>query len=127
MIRTERHVWNGQAEQPTIQVVYGVTSLDAAQASPKRLLQLIRQYWGAIENGHHHRRDRTYREDNSPVRDPNATPSYAALRALAIFLAGQHKRAQKCPQTYHLPDFHRDMRFAINKAIGWLTKRYVPP
>jgi hypothetical protein len=117
----------GQTEKPRIEVVFGVTSLDATAGPPERLLALIRQHWGAIENGHHHRRDRTYREDNSPVRDPNATPSYAALRAVAIFLAGQHKRAQKSPQTYHLPDFHRDVRFAINKAIGWLTRAYVPP
>lgn len=127
LLRLERHIWLGQAEKPRIEVVVGITSLDAAQGTPERLLGLVRQHWGAIENGHHHRRDRTYREDNSPVRDPNATPSYAVLRAVAIFLAGQHKRAQKCPQTYHLPDFHRDVRFAINKAIGWLTKAYVPP
>ncbi len=108
-------------------MVYGLTSLDGAQASPERLLALVRQHWGAIENGHHHRRDRTYREDNSPVRDPNATPCYAALRAVAIFLAGQYKRAQKRPQTYHLPDFHRDTRFALNKTIAWLIQAYVPP
>ena len=108
-------------------MVYGLTSLDATQGSPERLLQLIRQHWAAIENGQHHRRDRTYREDNSPVRDPNATPSYAALRAVAIFIAGQHKRVQKRPQTYHLPDFHRDTRFALNRAIGWVTEAYVPP
>lgn len=112
----------GQAEKPRLEVVFGVTSLDATAGPPERLLALIRQHWGAIENGHPHRRDRTCREDNSPVRDPNATPSCAALRAVAIFVAGQHKRAQPCPQNYHLPDFHRDVRFAINKAIGWLTK-----
>ena len=89
LLRIERHIWEGQAEKPRIEVVYGVTSLEATQGPPERLLALIRQHWGAIENGHHHRRDRTYREDNSPVRDPNATPSYAALRAVAIFLAGR--------------------------------------
>jgi hypothetical protein len=88
---------------------------------------LARDHWGAIENGHHHRRDRTYREDNSPVRDPNATPCYAALRALAIFIMGQHKRAQKRPETYHLPDFHRDVRSRISRVIGWLREGYVPP
>lgn len=127
MLRIERHVWEGQAEHPRSEVVYGVTSLDPQRGSPERLLGLVREHWGAIENGHHHRRDRTYREDNSPVRDPNATPCYAVLRALAIFLAGQHKRAQKHPQTYHLPDFHRHVRFGLNQAIGWLTNAYVPP
>lgn len=127
MLRIERHVWEGPAEQPRIEVVYGVTDLEAEPSSPARLLALIRQHWGAIENGHHHRRDRTYREDNSPVRDPNATPCYAVLRAMAIFLAGQFKRAQKRPQTYHLPDFNRDVRFGLTQAIGWVTRAYVPP
>jgi hypothetical protein len=104
-----------------------VTSLSEAEGPPDRLLSLVREHWGAIENGHHHRRDRTYREDISPVRDPNATPCYAALRAVAIFLAGQHKRAQRRPETYHLPDFHRDVRFGLKAVVGWLTQHYVPP
>jgi hypothetical protein len=108
-------------------VVFGLTSLDAACGSPARLLTLARDHWGAIENGHHHRRDRTYREDNSPVRDPNATPCYAALRAVAIFVMGQPKRAQKRPETYHLPDFHRDVRSRISRGIGWLMKDHEPP
>ena len=37
------------------EVVYGMTSLNAAEASPKRLLWLSRSYWG-IENGLHYRR-----------------------------------------------------------------------
>jgi hypothetical protein len=126
-VRIERHVWEGDATKPRIEVVFGLTSLDAASGSPARLLALARDHWGAIENGHHHRRDRTYREDNSPVRDPNTTPCYAALRAMAIFIMGQHKRAQKRPETYHLPDFHRDVRTRISRVIGWLMKGYEPP
>lgn len=127
LIRIERHIWIGKAQQPRIEVVFGITSLDHQEASPERLLALVRQHWAAIENGHHHRRDRTYREDNSPVRDPNATVCYAALRAVAIFIAGQHKRAQKSPEIYHLPDFHREARFKINRILGWLTHSYIPP
>jgi len=108
-------------------VVFGLSSLSAAAGPPTRLLALAREHWGAIENGHHHRRDRTYREDNSPVRDPNATPCYAALRALAIFLAGQHKRAAPRPEQYHLPDFFRDARARLPTVIGWLMDGYRPP
>jgi hypothetical protein len=61
------------------------------------------------------------------VRDPNATPCYTAWRALAIFLAGQHKRVQARPETDHLPDFHRDVRSGLKAAVGWLTQRYTPP
>ena len=82
LVRIEGHVWKGAATESTIETVFGLTS--RAAASPAALLAAQREHWGAIENGQHHRRDRTYREDDSPVRDPNATPCYAALRALAI-------------------------------------------
>lgn len=126
-MRIERHVWEGRAQTPRIEIVFGLTSLTPDQANPDRLLALVRQHWGAIENGHHHRRDRTYREDNSPVRDPNATACYAALRALAIFWCGQRKRAQRRPECYHLPDFHRWARARLATVLRWLTHTYTPP
>jgi predicted transposase YbfD/YdcC len=43
-------------------VVYAITSLPFAQASPARLADLLRGHW-AIENGLHHVRDTTYAED----------------------------------------------------------------
>ncbi len=108
-------------------MVFGLTSRAANAATPDQLLAAGREHWGAIENGQHHRRDRTYREDQSPVRDPNATPCYAALRAVAIFLCGQYKRAERRPKDYHLPDFLRWVGFRRTKAIVWFTHRYHPP
>ena len=110
-----------------MEVVFGLTSLSAAAGPSERLLALAREHWGAIENGHHHRRDRTDREALSPVRDPNATPCYAALRAVVIFLTGQHRRAQARPESYHLSDFHRDVRFGLNGVMAWLTDTDTPP
>lgn len=128
LVRVERHVWEpADAPAPTIHVVFGVTSRAAADATPAQLLAAQREHWAAIENGQHHRRDRTYREDQSPVRDPNATPCYAALRCLAIFLCVQHKRAQRRPQDYHLPDFLRNARARPITTIRWFTHRYRPP
>lgn len=128
LVRLERHVWTpADAPAPTITVVFGVTSRAAAAATPAQLLAAGREHWAAIENGQHHRRDRTYREDNSPVRDPVATPGYAALRCLAIFLCVQHKCAQGRPQNYHLPDFLRDVRARPTQTLRWFTHRYRPP
>jgi hypothetical protein len=79
-VRIERHVWEGRAQAPRIEIVFELTSLIPEQGSPARLLAMVRQHWGATEISHHHRRDRTYGEDNSSVRDPTATPCYAALR-----------------------------------------------
>jgi predicted transposase YbfD/YdcC len=64
-------------------VVYAVTSLTFAQASPARLADLIRGHW-AIENGLHYVRDVTFAEDASPVRTGTAPQVMACLRNLAI-------------------------------------------
>ena len=127
LLRIERHVWKGAAAEPTITVAYGLTSRAAAEATPAQLLAAVREHWSAIENGQHHRRDRTFREDNSPVRDPNATPCYAALRCLAIFLCVQHKSAERRPQDYHLPDFLRWTGNRKTTVIRWFTHAYRPP
>ncbi|OLC62064.1 MAG: hypothetical protein AUH89_01830 [Ktedonobacter sp. 13_1_40CM_4_52_4] len=49
------------------EVRYGVTSLPACLADPKRLLGLTRGHWG-IENGLHYRPDATMREDHAQLR-----------------------------------------------------------
>jgi len=46
------------------EILYGITSLSAEQASPKQLGEMVRSYWG-IENGLHYRRDVTLREDET--------------------------------------------------------------
>ena len=62
--------------------VYAVTSLTATQASPARLADWIRGYWG-IEVLHH-LRDVTFAEDASQVRTGAAPRTMASLRNLAI-------------------------------------------
>jgi predicted transposase YbfD/YdcC len=64
-------------------VIYAVTSLTFAQASPARLADLIRGQW-AIENGLHYVRDVTFAEDASQLRTGTAPQVMACLRNLAI-------------------------------------------
>jgi predicted transposase YbfD/YdcC len=64
-------------------VVYAVTSLTFAQASPARLADLLRGHW-AIENGLHYVRDVTFAEDASQVRAGTIPRAMASLRNLAI-------------------------------------------
>jgi Transposase DDE domain len=64
-------------------IVYAVTSLTFAQASPARLADLLRGHW-AIENGLHYVRDVTFSEDASQVRTGTAPQVMATLRNLAI-------------------------------------------
>lgn len=70
----------------THQVVYGLTSLPPEKASPARLLNLIRRYWG-IESGLHYRRDVTLREDATRLSVGSAGQFMAILNNLVIRLA----------------------------------------
>jgi len=93
-------------------VVYAITSLAFAQASPARLADLIRGHW-AIENGLHYVRDVTFAEDASRVRTGTAPQVMACLRNLVIGVlsrAGpvnlavalrQHARDPPPPHTTH--------------------------
>lgn len=49
----------------------------------EHLLKIIRDHFGSIENGSHHRRDVTYREDGCRISKRGAQPM-ATLRNLAI-------------------------------------------
>lgn len=69
----------------TAEVVYGVTSLTRDRADAARLLALVRSHWG-IENGLHHVRDVTFREDACRVRSGSAPQVLASLRNVAVYL-----------------------------------------
>jgi len=67
------------------ETVYGVTSLTPAQASPARLLALVRAHW-TIENRLHWVRDVTFDEDRSQIRQGAGPQVMATLHNLAISL-----------------------------------------
>ena len=74
-----------------------VTSRSERQLSRKEWLALEQQRWG-IENRTHHTLDVTHREDESRVRDPNATSVLGIFRRLSNALKqawakGRPKRA----------------------------------
>jgi predicted transposase YbfD/YdcC len=69
--------------QVTREVVYGITSLTAEKAGPKRLLEVIRSHWG-IENGLHYRRDETMREDWCHLKCGQAPRAMAIINNLII-------------------------------------------
>jgi hypothetical protein len=62
-----------------------VTSLAPTQASPARLLALVRAHW-TIENRLHWVRDVTFDEDRSQIRRGAGPQVMATLRNLAISL-----------------------------------------
>jgi predicted transposase YbfD/YdcC len=107
LIRVKRIVdtmRKGKVIKHTEEGVFFVTTLWSDEASPGELLELIRDHW-SIENGQHHRRDRTQDEDRCMVSEFNSARVLSLFRSLAIFLyqAQRHKKGGK----KSLPDFER--------------------
>jgi hypothetical protein len=82
-------------------VVYGITSLTSAQASPAHLLELVRRHW-AIENGLHYRRDVTLHEDAGRFKYWPAAHALAVLNnlVLALLLRGGNQNAPRARRHY---------------------------
>jgi predicted transposase YbfD/YdcC len=71
--------------QTTTDIVYLITDLHPLEASPERLLALVRGHW-SIENGSHYVRDVSFQEDRSRLRTGSAPQLLAACRNLVITL-----------------------------------------
>jgi len=107
VIRVERDVQElrrGQVVKETHEVAFPFTSLWPDEAGPERLRDLTRGHW-TIENGQHHRRDRTQDEDRCTVRESTTARNLSLFRSLAIFLFEAQRGRKGAKQS--LPDFER--------------------
>jgi predicted transposase YbfD/YdcC len=67
------------------EVQYGLSSLTAQEASPARLLHIVRSEWG-IENGLHYRRDVTFQEDRTRMTKKKMARAMAIINNVVISL-----------------------------------------
>ncbi|MFF3910183.1 ISAs1 family transposase [Streptomyces sp. NPDC001848] len=81
-VQIKRRRTDRKTGRATVTTIYAVTSLTAEQATPARLVQLIRDHW-KIE-ALHHVRDTTFAEDASQLRTNNAPRAMATWRNLAV-------------------------------------------
>jgi hypothetical protein len=105
VVRLHRHtqyVRQGKVYKETNDVVHAVTTFSPEEVGPEPLLQLARDHW-SIENGQHHRRDRTQDEDRCPVRETVTARNLSLFRSLSIFLFKQQSERQGGKKS--LPDF----------------------
>jgi predicted transposase YbfD/YdcC len=100
VFKLERRFVRVKDQKVTQEVVYGVTSLMASEASPARLLALQRAHW-QIENGLQYRRDDTLKEDRCTLRTGHAPQLMAAINNLVLGLL------LRCGVT-NVPDARRD-------------------
>ena len=99
-------VRKGKVTKHTEEIVRFVTSFLSQEASPDALLALIRDHW-KIENGQHHRRDRTQDEDRCMVQETNSARVLSLFRSLTIFLHEMQRRKRGGKKS--LPDFERNV------------------
>ncbi len=83
VFKLEREVLIYKRTHTRHEVVYGITSLPAEEASPEKLLHMLRSYW-QIENGSHYRRDVTFQEDRTRFKQRTAAHCMAILNNLLL-------------------------------------------
>ena len=108
---------NGRQE---VETVWILTSLTAQEASPERLLELLRLYW-SIENGTHHPLDVSAGEDQCRVRHPVAATVLGIMRRAVQgeYRAWARGQPRKRDRTY--PTFRDRMSRRINLAVRLAT------
>jgi predicted transposase YbfD/YdcC len=87
------------------QTVYGLTSLSRAEIHPRKLLRLIRSYWG-IENGLHYRRDVTLQEDATRMTKGTMGQAMACINNLVIGLLLGRQKYRYLPSARRYFDAH---------------------
>lgn len=107
-----RTVTTKKTGETSIEIVYLITTLSREQASPQRLLELVRGHW-CIENRSHDVRDVTFLEDRSRLRTGNAPQILAALRNLVITLIHRHGSSQ-------IAATRRSLSCHPDRAFAWL-------
>lgn len=115
VFQLELHVVHFKTGQVQNEVVHGITSLQANEADPERLLKINRDHWG-IENGLHYRRDKTLREDATRTSHPTFGAATAILNNLVIgltFLHGWH----------NLPQARRHYNARLQDALNVVLRR----
>ena len=95
------------------EIRYGVTSLPACLADPKRLLGLTRGHWG-IENGLHYRRDATLREDHAQLRMGHAPQMLAVLNNTVLGLFARRRET-------NVAHARRTFAYHFDKALATLV------
>jgi len=85
VFKLERFVTILKTGQTRHEIIYGITSLSAEQASPEQLLHMLRSYWG-IENGLHYRRDVTLHEDQTRFTRDSAAHVMSIINNIVLAL-----------------------------------------
>ncbi len=114
VFKLERHFVRVKDGKVMNEVVYGVTSLTAAEADPQHLLTVIRKHW-QIETSLHYRRDDTLKEDRCTLRLGHAAEAMAVINNLVLGLL-LRRGVRNVPDARR--DFDADPAQAFTLIVG---------
>jgi predicted transposase YbfD/YdcC len=116
-VRREREELWLKDKPPTDTIGYYAASLSVDQLDDGQLMEAIRGHWDAIENGAHHRRDASFREDACRVCKRGAAQVLAALRNVALGVYELEKDEDGKPKTSSIASQCRQMTFSQAFAL----------
>lgn len=106
--RERQEIRGGKVIDASEEYAFYCTSAAAKQYSARRLLQAIRDHWGASENGSHYRRDVSLGEDASRISQRTGAFVMATLRNLLLGLFElQRHRGKTTARTF--PGWRRQL------------------
>lgn len=114
VFQLERHFTRVKDGKVMHEVVQGVTSLTPRQATPERLMQLVREHW-QIENGLHYRRDDTLKEDRCTLSTGHASEAMAVINNLVLGLL-LRRGVKNVPDAQR--DYAADPQLALPLILG---------
>ena len=115
-----------KASKDTCYAITSTPPLDDRERNGEHLLQTFRGHW-TVEAKNHYRRDVTYQEDRSPVKNHNAARVLATMKMVAIFLCQIEAHRPQSDRERTLPEFNRTCAInGIDTALNWMTRKYNP-
>ena len=112
VFKLERRFTSLKTGEVQEQIIYGLTSLSRNEITPKRLLHLIRSYWG-IENGLHYRRDVTFHEDQTRMTKGKLGQAMACLNNLVLGILLHKLKYRYVPSARRYFNAHPQDAFAL--------------
>jgi hypothetical protein len=111
--------WRGTKSSPgQPEIRYYLSSMEAAEKTPRRWLELIRGHWGGVENRNHWRRDACLLEDKTRSRNPNIVGALILMRNALLQIYAEEQEAYGC-----LPAFSEALAANTRLAFRAIARR----
>ncbi len=120
VLRHRQYLRKGKVYKEEQEYSYYCASLSQEEISIEAMNQLIKDHWGAIENGSHHRRDVSLGEDASQIKERERAQVMSTLRNLTLGLYELSKDKGKVGKDQSVPSWRRRMTGTM--ALGLVSR-----